>query len=356
VKTIGIQEVRISKLVLPGYFNKLPLDTSVQDLARNIEAHGLLHEPVVVRATMRPIYGIKRIAAVSLLGRQTIDVKLVELEEGDDEKAIRMASNVPYVSTSVQVPREEFEHLFDAKLAEVVAANPGIRVSGGGRTRSAMGIAREELAAQLGVTPSTVKRRARRIANKPPQVIPPPKVPLETMDLPLDPTWLAEVAVIRGRYDLAIAATIKALAALKPLTDLPAIAIRESLHGTLANLRQAAPRSVCQWCKCVPPVQAECARCAGLGWVGADLPVMPPHLMDTVNYQVNYRGKAVALKDLMQEDEFRPIDPDEDEGPQFGDDHRANEPDWSVCPDEYVPDPDPNNGAEIEDWMGELDR
>lgn len=342
---VGIQELNVGRLVLPGYYPTLKTNPTVLALAANISANGLMHQPVVVRSTMAPIDGIKRIAAMhQILSKKLIDVQLVDLEEGEDPQVLRVAVNAILAKGR---DGELIQSMLDAKVAEIVSANPMVPLSGQGRRKTAFGLAREEVAKALGISQRSIERRIRperpkKTAKLPVETLAPgPRIwdrPIKTMDLPVEPQWLEHVQETEDRYNRARLLLNQAAKLMSDAPGMSASAIREDLRRLASNIRQATPKSVCQWCKLAPPVRAECGRCGGLGWVGADLPVMPPHLMDTVNYQVNYRGKAVPLADFSSE-------PSQSDSPV----------EWAgVDPDGEIPDPDPNNGDEVDDWMGSI--
>lgn len=361
---VGIQEVRIAKLVLPGNFKASQETPEVEALATSIETFGVLNEPAVVKSTMTPLYGLYTIAAVALLKRPTLYVKMVELETGDDLGAIRFAADVAYGDKRHE-RSVEIAAMFQVCLAEVVAKHPDMPLRGAGARKTAEGLAREELGRRLGMLPSSVAASIRRAAVRKPKPKAGDPLPFDTLGLAVPPDFLAVVRERQGQAQLALAGLRSAMAVSarwEPTTT--TVALRERTASALTCMRDLMPVSVCFFCKLIPEVRAECLGCRGQGWLG-DHAVRPPHLLDRENVQVNYRGKAAPVAEFglwpVEMGELEPFQlPEGDEGMAAGNDPEANAASFGGVFDpvdmieSLHQEPTTEEIAEAEDWLGGL--
>lgn len=270
MKSLGIKSVRIDSIKLPGDMKRRMGAEHVIAMSKTLEGIGLLERPKVRKADMAVIIGRDRIAAHLVAGRDEVEVELMECSDEDAVEADRV-SNAHRRHDRNEQQRLMVE-LVEARTAEqkrvVVAASPGP-----GRPKTPRGRARDDVAAQLGVKPESVRQaeyrhRKRDEANGTPG--------FNTFDIPLEEAFVAECLLIKGMTGDVARGLGRALKDMQRLTnaDVELHGATERLLGKLEELELAvrgiAPAALCPYCKCIEGLTESCACCLGKGWVTKD--------------------------------------------------------------------------------------
>lgn len=304
---VGIREVPIAKMKLPGDFRARVASQHVIDLAASIEKTGLLNEPYVRRSGMRAIAGVDRIAAHEVNGKKTVRCKLVDCttEEADEIEATENAHR----RHSTEEQREALAKLIDRMAEGVVVPAPEKRKAG--RPKTARGMARDMVAAQLGVTPEVLRTQEWREKNK--DRPPPPEAPREpcifVMGFVLDPEWEKGVYSAKESLQACAANLTIVLANLTrlensgaPLHKARFDRMHEQLEEVSSAIRALSPEMLCPFCKGIEEVTKQCAACEGTQYLTiSQVKAVPPVFMELDDPKVNFKGAVMSARHWLAE-------------------------------------------------------
>jgi ParB-like chromosome segregation protein Spo0J len=284
MRTIGLKEVAIADLTLPHDFALLLDDPGVATKAESIESLGLIHEPLVLQRDMRVLAGRERIAAHMRLGRTTVMVKLVDCNELEAIE-IEFQENIVRRHDPDEQQRlimERLEEIEKAKEHEVD------RTGRPGRPKTPRGMAREKVAAEVGVNPESIRQREYRQRKKAGKVTPkvakpapakdaPKEPPVKTIGLELDAAFNAQVEATQVMLRDAANKLRTASAKLTQLRNAELTfpvgrldRIRDQLRSVTAAVEGAYPTSLCPYCKGIEGIQQLCGACLGAGFITKD--------------------------------------------------------------------------------------
>ena len=303
MEILGTREVKLSKLKLDGSFKGRLEAPHVADRAASIEKLGLLFEPLVRAADWRVIDGRDRIAAHMVLGRETIECKLVQCTDEECDILERV--------TTIERRHDPAEQ---AKALRELVDRYASRVQytedprGPGRPKERRTVAREQVAEQLGVTAGALKMREYR-AEKAKEKLDstrdmlPPEPPVRTFGLEVDRAFLEQAARIQQFIDDAALKLRAAQGALTMLSNagLPfpkarLDRIRGELHDVAAKVRGARPKSLCPYCKGQDGIQEQCVACQGCGLTtDSQENGVPTELLREENPMVMANGALVEM-------------------------------------------------------------
>lgn len=317
MRWLGSKLIQLDTVKLPAGFAKRKKEPHVKELARSIEANGVIALPVVRAKPRELVAGGDRFAALQLLGITRHEVRLVEgtdeemeilmLEEnllrrrGDDYDAmtrrlVELTTGKIAVGAS---PAGSVPFAPDVELQAELATNATPRPVG--RPKTAKGLAREEVAKATGRTPEAVRqaeKRARQEAQAtdapgPDAHMPPP---VDTFDLELADAvvndWFPRVRVVqevlRDVERKLDSAQRRLSADLKNGANIQAAAYSrtyQAVHDAAFAIRQAMPESVCPWCKAQLHLTPSCSGCNETGFVSkATLEGISPELLERGAY------------------------------------------------------------------------
>ena len=287
MRTIGLREVKLGEIRKPGNWLEILDSPEVEAKARSIAGIGLIHEPVVRFSDKRIVCGRRRIAAKEKLRAKTMMVKMVECS--DHELEVWSAAENAERSHSVQDQMAAVAELMRLLSKEKLEADPGLRITGPGRSKSAHGIARAEVAEALGLKVKTIAQREyrNRVKNARPQQLRDENIPAPDADstfpeddpilspwVELEDVFKKKVRRVQRAVDDVDEHLIQALGMLTKIKSqgLPCHVDRiDRIHEDLAFLGAAVrglrPTSLCPWCKGVDEIQATCTACRASGYI-----------------------------------------------------------------------------------------
>lgn len=313
MKVLGLKEVAIEKLSLPGDMKTRRKSDSVKELGQAIEATDgfILHDPVVRKSDMKLLAGRDRIAAKLNRGEKFAIVKYVECDDAE-ALAIELAENAGR-RHDPKKKAEQFLRMMEAtakqvapEVAQEKAANPSSR-------KTPKKAAREKVARSRGVKPEAVRKAEQRAkavredrAPAPRSSERPPKAtkseaPIATLGIAIEPEWLVSVGRVQEELTKIadrVATALSGLTVLRksklPIDDARIAALWDGLHGIGESIRGAIPKSICPWCKGLPGIQDQCQACDGNGYITASVKDIPKELLDMAHPVVAVKGKYVA--------------------------------------------------------------
>ena len=321
---LGFQEVRIERLNLQGNFRERLESPRVFERAKSIQRLGILSEPMVRKRDMRVIYGHDRIAGAIRAGLVEVKCKLVECTD-EELFEIELTENVQRRHDSVAA-NKNLDRLLELYEGQVVEADPEkipvpLLESRGvsGRAKTARGIARVRVSAELGIKPESVRRRevrgkvrekwAKKKKEADEKLTPAPVINMLGMEVTEE--FIAETVKVHQLLQRVVVHLTSAQAALTAAGNTGAaipVARRtrlyEEIHAVAAMARSYLPVSLCPYCKGLPQLQESCTACVNSGWLSAGAAAgVPKDLwLEGDKAVVNYRGSlkpiATVLRDL----------------------------------------------------------
>lgn len=329
MKHIGLKEIRIDSLRLPGDWTRRLASDHVKELARSLDEVPLLQAPGVRKDTLQILWGRDRVAASHLRGDARIMVNvwdctdLEALWACDTENAFRRAPDLEarrrliaraLAASQDDAPAGAVQQAPQAPLDSADA--PRKR----GRPPSAKGKALAKVASETGVTKGAIEKQLSREAapKKKPSVKaktrreassevaeeggrtlvypeePAPhaplaetpsteaplgtEVPIETWGCETDPGVMQMAYHTRRTVDdvvskltTLIGAITRALGDLDvggALASLDLERVRQNLRQEASILRAKRPMAVCPYCKAIPALAINCRGCGALMLVG----------------------------------------------------------------------------------------
>lgn len=318
MRTVGLREVKIAELRKPGNWKELLASPEVEVRARSIAGIGMIQEPVVRQSDKSIVCGRRRIAAKEKLGDKHVLVKLVECT--DYEAEIWAAAENAERSHSHAEQRQALERLIELVAKEKADADKTLRFDGPGGTKSAIGLARDQVAAALGIKPKSIKQRRYRSRLK---HATPAQLRNENLEVPeddlnegdpdpivspwaeLDDIFKKQVRRVQKAIDFVDNQLIQGLGMLTKIKSqkLPCHADRiDKIHEDLAYLGAAVrgllPAMLCPWCKGTDGVQERCVPCRGAGYITkSQVDGVPKELMGIKEPVVIVQGETKKLAD-----------------------------------------------------------
>jgi ParB-like chromosome segregation protein Spo0J len=303
MNVVGLKEVPFSSLRLPGDFKKRSEQPHVQERAASIASVGLIHEPLVRRVGKHwePIAGIDRIAAHHVAGKESIRVKVVECTD-EEARRIRLEENIQRRHDAGEQSRLALE-LLQKFVAEETTLEESLpeKPKEGAKTR-----ARKRVAAELGISPETVRKKEWEASQEAA-----PKAPsIRSLGMTLSVEFSAQVAKAQQYLEATEALLKRAQSNVTTMAnDLSVVfpkprleRLREEIHSQAAHVRGLMPVSLCPWCKGLDAVQEHCSACFGTGFITKSQEKgVPKELLDEESPVVMQDGKmrpieqAVAL-------------------------------------------------------------
>lgn len=323
MRTIGIQELDISSLVLPDEWDSIVKEQASKDLAHSFRRVGMLQEPIVRRdatddtgtGCMELLCGRHRVAAHQIQGKTKVLCKVVECAdlEADiirrEENVVRWHSPGEKTKQAMEL-RDLYAKLYEEHPELAPPPPPGKR--GPKRTpRGSADLVVAELTGRKvdsfrGAAWRQKKREIAQAEAEEPALIERKPLPIETYGVSLSDEYVDGVRSIR---DHMLAAYDQLKTAQGWLTRLEKLdlyprgmlsRLKASVHDVTAELGDAVPASLCPYCKGLPDVMANCAGCVGLGLVGASvLSRVPDELLDTAHPMVSVSGKLVPVEEAL---------------------------------------------------------
>jgi ParB-like chromosome segregation protein Spo0J len=297
MEKLAIKEVEIGRLALPGDFRarvKLP---RVAERARSIDDLALLQLPIVRKVDMKLISGTDRVAAHVHLGREVVEVQLVDCTDAELDE-IRLTENVQRRHDPVE-QREgvvELVKLYEAQVA--LDATPAEPVPG--KHNPAKAAARAKVAKQKGINPESVRKAEQRARKKAAAGRKPADLALLGIAVPDQD--LAHMLSARDYMTEASNKMKAAKAALSGLDNSDVLfprgrwqQIYEQVSDAALFVRNAIPTGVCPYCKLIPLLRAQCAGCQATGYITHNQnDGVPPELLDQADHHVVWGGQLLT--------------------------------------------------------------
>ncbi len=300
MEVLGFRTIAISKIRLPGGFEKRLKTDRVKGLAKSIVDHGLLHEPIVRKSDWKLVVGADRVAAHYVRGRQTITVKLVECSDTELE-ILQREENLMRRHDPEEQRRltTELVAFYEKELFERSLEDPTVLKAVRGSYHSPYTAAVTKVAKLTGVNPESVKRTMKRQKKR----SGPRPIPIRTFGMVLEPKFLEQV---RTAHDWLSEADTQLQAAQKALTKLessgvpfPAALLKRlhaEVHQVCAEVRSSRPDMLCPYCRGIDELQDQCDYCFRFGFItAAQSKQVPVELLDEDNPKVMVRG---VLRDI----------------------------------------------------------
>lgn len=313
--------IPLSTIRLPGDFGKRLDATHVAERAKSILEHGLLHEPIVRRVGKQweVIAGLDRVAAHFVAEKDIIAVKVIECT---DEEAVRIRQEE---NIQRRHSTEERDRLIRERLSVVVVeeeAKPAERPKGRGAVKKPKTKARERVAAELGLSPETIRKKEWEDEQAATAANLPLEPPVRSLGMSLSEKFKEQVGKAQGYIDAAeaflrqaqgkLTAMAKDAGVIFPTARLQRL--RDELHTQAAAIRGARPCSLCPWCKGLDNVQEHCAACQGTGFITKSQEnAVPKELLDEETPSVMVDGKLRSVDEFIPEiNAIADLPPEED--------------------------------------------
>ncbi len=307
MKWLGTKVIKLDTIDVGSGFAKRKKELHVKELARSIEASGVIALPVVRSKPRELVAGGDRLAALMLLGITRHEVRMVEGTDAELE-AITLEENLlrrrgddydAMTRRLVELTTGKVEELGDMRLAALAAADASAEEpKKPGRPKTAKGLAREEVAKATGRTPEAIRQAEKRArheeaaeSDEPGPVVPMP-APVDTFDLELAEAvvndWFPRVRVaqeVLRDADRKIAGVLRRLTMdLRQGSDIVTTAYSrtyQAVHDAADAIRRAIPESVCPWCKAQTYLTPSCSGCGETGFVSlSTLEGISPELLE----------------------------------------------------------------------------
>lgn len=325
MKVLGFRRVDIDKLKLEGEFRKRLDQPRVFERAKSVKRIGIISEPGIRNRTNKVIYGRDRIAAAIRAGETTILCKVWECTD-EEARELEISENI-HRRHDPDKARQDMEAMLEQYEKEVLAlaaTEPEkIATIAGGNTggaKTARGLARARVAAELGIKPDSVRRREYRIQNAAIKRRHNARVAEEreakkampevtTIGMEVEEEFARTTNELRRMLTQAAALAIKVELILSDIKNkgLPFNAGRMSrlyddAHRLAADLKLSMPVSLCPYCKGLPGVQESCGGCLQTGWIdGSKFEHVPKELWKEGDKMiVAYQGRMVPVAELLE--------------------------------------------------------
>lgn len=301
---VGLKDVPFSSLRLPGDFKKRLDAPHVAERAKSIASVGLIHEPLVRRVGKHwePIAGIDRIAAYHVAGKESIRVKVVECTD-EEARRIRLEENIQRRHDTGEQSRLALELLekFTAEETTLEEALPE-KPKEGAKTR-----ARKRVAAELGISPETVRKKEWEAS----QETAPKGPPIRTLGMNLSAEFTAQVTKAQAYLEATEALLKRAQSNVTTMANDLSIVfpkprlerLREDIHSQAAHVGGLMPVSLCPWCKGLNALQENCSACFGTGFITkSQEKAVPKELLDEAEPMVMSEGRPISIYEFAPEE------------------------------------------------------
>jgi len=260
MRTLGEKTYPLKWLTLPGDWPDILESEGAKRKVRSVKLVGLVQYPVVrkVDGEYRLIIGRQRVAALHLAGKKHVRCRVVECTD-DEELAMQLVENAERIHSPGDQDNatkrlvDIFEQLH---AAEPLPAKANV---------TARSEARQSVAAIRGVTKNSVLKAEGRVAKKAEGG---GKPAIRTLDLELDPGWLASVMMAKVSIDEQLASLRRVKRALESMSDYPhqarVTAALSSVSGLLLALDGLRPEAACPYCS---GKGGDCEGCDGYGFL-----------------------------------------------------------------------------------------
>lgn len=299
MQVIGLKEVTLATIHLPGDFKKRLDAPHVAERAKSISSSGLIHEPLVRRKGKKweVIAGLDRVAAHFVAQKDTVSVKVVECTD-EEVQRIRREENVQRRHDKEEQSRLMGE-LLEQYTEEELEAEPE-------KPKKARVRARERVAAELGLATETIRKKEWEAE----QETVPTGPPIKTLGMSLSADFSKKVALAQSYLDAAEGDLKRAQSRITTMGKELGLAfpqarlerLREEIHAQASHCRGLRPVSLCPWCKGLDGVQENCAACFGTAFITkSQEQAVPKELLDEVDPKVVVDGKVQSADSLVSE-------------------------------------------------------
>jgi len=343
VRKLGIKTVRIDRLSLPGDFRDRLEKPHVGERAESIEKHGLLQYPLVRKADKLLISGCDRVAAHVKLGREEIDVEMVEATDNEVEE-VRLVENVE----RRHEPDRQAEDI--AKLIDFYAkreeeeADPE-EPKKPGRPKKSTTKARERVARQKNVKAESIARqqrrkqeRERKKAEAEAQEEAPPPVVIDLRGIPMSKEDLEAAAAVKERLtqaDNKLRAAQTIITSIEtdemPFAEYSRNAVYDAIHDAAVAIRQMTPATACPFCKMIPMLRDNCVGCSSNAYLMTKQVEQVPDALWSMD-------KVLWASNIMPYDQA--VEMSEKNGQPLGEMHEPSEEYETEPEEEYTYEPE----------------
>ncbi len=270
IKHIGIRHIPMRRMKLPGDWRSICQRPAVTEMMKLIALSGgkPIHPPTLQMPDYKLIAGRTRLAALTMMGKQEAEVKLIACSDMEAEMISDLEDCARRHDTTEQ----------DAKTLNIIRHMTALGQEGEGLTEiQARQSARRELAAHDGVQSDTIRKREDRAKAQEDALAAAaeagPVYPIETWGLPMSMDAAARAGLIqshlkkvRGHMHAASMAIGKMVKDDLPFPD----PIIDDMKEMIGNVRDACdmhtPTHLCPYCKGRQEFKRECQECHGRAW------------------------------------------------------------------------------------------
>ncbi len=299
---VGIKDIAVKKLYLPGDFGERLRSERVAKLAQSIDQFdGALNEPIVRESDWQLVCGFDRVAAHVYLKRDMCRMKIIQCDDAELEK-IRVDENYH----RRHYTPEERQAIEDQALSfnptpMIYYKKPGKK----GPPIKATTMARKEAAEQLGMSPESLRKkdyRRRKSLNR-------AKAPIRDLGMAVDADYRIKVAEAQELLEMSAESIVKARGAIAKLmkSDLPLqkprlMVLMEQADELAEAAKGAIPSCLCPGCKGLGGVQEKCQFCLTAGYITKNQQDgIPDRLWDSNWVQLD--GELRPVNDFVKEEE-----------------------------------------------------
>ena len=323
MNVLGFKTVAIAKLSLPGDFKSRVEAERITERLESVERYGILSEPMVRKSDYRVIYGRDRVACCVRLGKTEVLVKLVECSD-EEAYELELLENTQR-RHDFDEQRLGFERLVDfhesrvrKEVSEGQTPAPSNIRGTGGRHKSPRGIARERVAKELGIKPSSVKRKEARVkaalsTEKLDGTDRKPKPQIELIGMEVEDEFSRQTEKIAALIGSCAGHLNNGLSSISQIDSgklpFPAVILQklyDEIRAVASLVRAHKPVTLCPFCKGLPSLQEACTACLGAGWLGQEkakhvpAELWVPGDRSVVVYKGRYELVSALLGDLRE--------------------------------------------------------
>lgn len=321
MRVLGIREIEIAKMKLPGDFRKVVDSEEASLIAASVREFGvLLHDPWVRKSDSLLVFGTRRVASHVKLGKSRVLCKIVECSD-DEVELVRYAENWHREHDGRK--QREVEGKWLALLTKMEEAKP---IEDPLERKAPKTRARESLAEKIGIRPESIRMREYReqLKNRAPRdkkIAPLSGMLMETFGLSLPDNFQKRVGEVHLRITDSAKRVALALAGITvleesglPISEVKLENVRQELKEASDKLRALLPYCVCPYCKANETVMAECAGCTKTGYITkTQAEGVPDELWKSDEPLVVFRGFKKKLSEFGFAREVKPPPPQEEE-------------------------------------------
>ncbi len=325
MKHVGYRDILIADLKLPGNWRQVLDDPFTKSLAESIRTFSQLQEPVVRRDDKMLLAGAHRVAAHVLLGLPRCYCKVVDCSD-DEAAAIAKVENA-HRGHNVEMQQKDVLALVEltAKVEEQRRQDPDADKP----RKTAKTVAREIVAAKMGVTPGALRQAEHRekLRRADTKDIEKRDFAIRSIGMEFHESFIDSVRLVAEKQDEAARCLTRAATILTGLSNskMPVHTdrlghVRTELATISKMLRGMKPSSLCPYCKGCESIASKCTACMGTSYIASSQEVgVPLELWDEQEPKVAYQGKILPL------DEFLPDETATPEAANIGNELTRNE-------------------------------